>query len=101
MISEVKRLQSEPVALDRLQQTINVFATGLLMGQQTSMGQAATLGLWELTGGGWRNGVSYVERLRKVTPAQVQQAATKYLRNARFVVIGDPAKIDRKSFIAM
>ena len=101
MISEVKRLQSEPVPLGRLQQSINVFATGLLMGQQTSMGQAATLGLWELSGGGWRNGVSYVERLRKVTPAQVQQAATKYLRNARFVVIGDPARIERKSFITM
>ena len=101
MISEVKRLQTEPVPLNRLQQSINVFATGLLMGQQTSMGQAATLGLWEVSGGGWRNGVSYVERLRKVTPAQVQQAATKYLRNARFVVIGDPAKIERKSFITM
>ena len=99
MLSEVRRLQTEPVPLDRLQQSVNVFATGLLMGQQTNMGQASTLGLWELSGGGWENGVSYVDRLRKVTPAQVQQAAAKYLRNARFVVIGDPAKINRASFI--
>jgi zinc protease len=101
MLSEVRKLQQEPVPVDRLKQSINVFATGLLMSQQTNMGQAATLGLWEISGGGWENGVSYVERLRKVTPAQVQQAATKYMRNARFVVIGDPTKIDRKVFIAM
>jgi zinc protease len=99
MLSEVKRLQTEPVPLNRLQQSINVFATGLLMNQQTNMGQAAALGMWELVGGGWENGVSYVSRLRRVTPAQVQQAAAKYLRNARFVVIGDPAKINRASFI--
>ena len=98
MLSEVRRLQTEPIPLDRLRQSINVFATGLLMGQQTNMGQAAALGLWELSGGGWQHGVSYVDRLRKVTPAQVQEAATKYLRNARFVVIGDPAKINRRSF---
>jgi len=101
MLSEVRRLQQEPVALDRLRQSINVFATGLLMSQQTNMGQAAGLGLWEISGGGWENGVSYIDRLRNVTPAQLQQAATKYLRNARFVVIGDPAKIDRKVFTAM
>ena len=101
ILSEVKRIQREPVPVDRLKQSINVFATGLLMGQQTNMGQAAQLGMWELIGGGWRNGVSYVDRLRKVTPAQVQQAATKYLKNARYVVIGDPAKIDKKSFISM
>jgi len=101
MLSEVRRLQQEPVPLDRLRQSINVFATGLLMSQQTNMGQAAGLGLWEISGGGWENGVSYIDRLRNVTPAQLQQAATKYLRNARFVVIGDPAKIDRKVFTAM
>ena len=101
MIAEVRKLQQEPVPVDRLKQSINVFATGLLMSQQTNMGQAAALGLWELNGGGWHNSVSYVSRLRKVTPAQVQAAATKYLRNARFVVIGDPSKIDRKVFIVL
>ena len=101
ILSEVRRLQREPVPVDRLKQSINVFATNLLMMQQTNMGQAVQLGLWEFSGGGWRNAVGYVDRLRKVTPAEVQQAATKYLRNTRFVIIGDPAKIDRKSFIAM
>lgn len=95
MLNEIRRLQQEPVPVDRLKQSINVFATGLLMQQQTNMGQASALGLWEISGGGWENAGRYIDRLRAVTPQDVQRAATKYLKNARFVVIGDPAKIDR------
>jgi predicted Zn-dependent peptidase len=36
--------------------------------------------------------------MRAVTPADVQRVATKYLKNARFVVVGDPKKIDRALF---
>ena len=95
MLSEIRRLQQEPVPVDRLKQSINVFATGLLMQQQTNMGQASQLGLWEISGGGYFNAGRYIERLRAVTPQDVQRVAAKYLKNARFVVIGDPAKIDR------
>jgi len=95
MLNEIRRLQQEPVPVDRLKQSINVFATGLLMQQQTNMGQAAQLGLWEISGGGYQNAGRYIERLRAVTPQDVQRVATKYLRNARFVIIGDPSKIDR------
>lgn len=65
------------------------------------MGQAQLLGVWELTGGGWRNGLTFVDRMRAVTPAEIQSVAKKYLRNARFVVVGDPKKIDRGLFVSM
>jgi zinc protease len=98
ILTEVRRLQREPVSRDRLQETMNPYATDYWMSQETNMGQAQQLGLWELTGGGWRNALTYVDRMRAVTPADVQRVATRYLKNARFVVIGDPKKIDRALF---
>jgi predicted Zn-dependent peptidase len=98
ILTEVRRLQREPVSRDRLKETMNTYGTNYWMSQETNMGQAQQLGLWELTGGGWRNALTYVDRMRAVTPADVQRVATRYLRNARFVVIGDSAKIDRKLF---
>jgi zinc protease len=101
ILTEVRRLQREPIPRDRLQETLNDFVTGYWMGQETNMGQAQLLGMWELTGGGWRNGLTFVDRMRAVTPAEIQSAAKKYLRNARFVVIGDPKKIDRALFVSL
>ena len=76
-----------------LKETIGVFATGYFMGQQTNMGQANSLGLWELSGGGYRNAATYVNRLRSVKPADIQRAAKTYLKDFRFVVVGDPSKV--------
>jgi zinc protease len=101
ILSEVRRLQQEPVPLGLLRETISVFATQYWMSQQTNMGQASQLGLWELQGGGWENAVRYVDRLRAVTPADVQRVARAYIKNLRFAVVGDPAKINRALFISM
>lgn len=59
------------------------------------MGQAAALGLWELTGGGYQNYNKFISDYKNVTAADIQRVAKKYLQHARFVVIGDPKKITR------
>jgi zinc protease len=101
ILTEVRRLQREPIPRDRLQETLNDFVTGYWMSQETNMGQAQLLGVWELTGGGWRNGLTFVDRMRAVTPGEIQAVARKYLKNARFVVVGDPKKIDRALFVSL
>ena len=93
MLAEVKRLTEEPVPEQLLKESINVFATGYFMGQQSNMGQANSLALWELSGGGYRNAATYVNRLRSVKPADIQRAARTYLKDFRFVVIGDPSRV--------
>ena len=93
MLAETKRLANEPVPEQLLKETIGVFATGYFMGQQTNMGQANSLGLWELSGGGYRNAATYANRLRSVKPADIQRAAKTYLKDFRFVVVGDPSKV--------
>lgn len=100
MQTEVRRLQQEPVPAPRLGQTINVFLTTYLMSQQTNMGQAAELGLWEVAGGGWSNAAGYLGRIRAVSPADVQRVARTYLRGFTFAVIGDPAKVNRELVMA-
>ncbi|MBV9211285.1 MAG: hypothetical protein JOZ52_11675, partial [Acidobacteria bacterium] len=49
-------------------------------------------------GGGWRNSISMLERLRAVTPEDVQRVSQKYMRNLRFVVLGNPASVDKTIF---
>ena len=98
IVAEVRKLQQEPIPAARLGQSVNVFVTQLLMGQQTNMGQAAELGAWEIIGGGFANAGSYIQRLKSVTPQEVQRAAQAYIKNAKFAVVGDPAKIDPTLF---
>jgi zinc protease len=68
------------------------------MGQETNMAQVQELARYELLGGGWRNSLDFLEHLRTVSPQDVQRVAQKYMRNLRFVVIGDPKSIDRNIF---
>lgn len=94
MLNEVTRLQTESVSAKLLLESVGVFATNYLMGQQTNMGQAGSLATWELAGGGYQNAAGYVNRLRAVTPAQVQRIARTYLKDFRFALVGDPSKVD-------
>lgn len=95
IFSEVRRLQREPLPSTTLAESVSGFVTQFWLGQQTNMGQAAQLGAFELVGGGWENLYRFIDAVRRVTPADVQRVATKYMQDARFAVIGDPAKVDR------
>lgn len=98
IFAQVRRLQREPLPQSTLAENVNTFLTEFWIGQQTNMGQARQLGLFELLGGGWENLGRFVGAVRRVTPADVQRVATRYMQHARFAVIGDPAKIDRALF---
>ena len=64
------------------------------------MGQAAALGLWEVAGGGWQNYNRFIASYKRVTAADIQRVAKKYMQHGRFVVIGDPAKVTRSVLLA-
>jgi zinc protease len=98
MLAEVRRLQREPVSDERLQESRNDYVTAYWMRQETNLGQAEQLGTYELTGGGWRNAITLIDKVRAVTPADIQRVAARYFKNARFVVVGDPNKVDRALF---
>jgi zinc protease len=98
MLNEVTRLQREPIGPDDINSVVAQFLTTYYVGQETNAAQAAELAQYELIGGGWRNSLQFLEKLRAVTPAEVQRVAQKYLRNIRFVVLGNPTQIDKSVF---
>lgn len=99
MLDEIKRLQNQPLEQKDISAVVSQFLTGHYMQQETNAAQALNLAEYELIGGGWRNSLLFLEKLSAVTPAEVQRVAQKYMRNIRFVVLGNPQQIDKNVFI--
>lgn len=99
MLSEISRLQHEPVSAEDIQSVVAQYLTTYYLGQETNAAQAAELAQYELIGGGWRNSVDVLEKLTAVTPADIQRVSEKYMRNIRFVVLGNPRSIDTGVFM--
>jgi predicted Zn-dependent peptidase len=98
MLNEMARLQNQPVNREDITGAIAQFLTTYYIGQETNAAQAGSLAEYELIGGGWRNSLQFLEKLRTVTPVDVQRVSQKYMRNIRFVVLGNPAQIDKTVF---
>ena len=98
MLAEINRLQSEPVSADDIHGVIAQYLTTYYLGQETNAAQAGELAQYELIGGGWRNSIDFLEKLQAVTPADIQRVSQKYMRNIRFVVLGNPQSVDRVVF---
>jgi zinc protease len=98
MLDEIKRLQTQPIDQQDITGVVAQYLTKYYLSQETNAAQAANLAEYELIGGGWRRSFDMLSHLRAVSPADVQHAAQKYMRNIRFVVIGDPQRIDKSVF---
>ena len=99
MLDEVNNLRTDKINEGIIGSVSGHFLTLYYIDQQSNIAQAGELAKYELSGGGWRNAFGFLDKIREVTPAQVQSAAQKYMKNIRFVVIGDPSKIDKKIFL--
>lgn len=99
MLSEINKLKTIPLERTDILETGGFFLTTYYIKQETNAAQAAELASYELIGGGWRNSVNFLDRIRSVTPADVQRVSRIYFKNIRFVVIGNPAQIDRNIFV--
>jgi zinc protease len=98
MLDEIARLQRDPISSQEIQAVIAQYLTSYYLGQETNAAQAGDLAQYEILGGGWRNSVEVIERLKAVTPADVQRVAQKYMRNIRFVVLGNPQSVNSNVF---
>ncbi|HEY6804045.1 MAG TPA: pitrilysin family protein [Pyrinomonadaceae bacterium] len=99
MLNEIARLQQQPVRADEIQGVIAQYLTTYYLGQETNAAQAGELAQYELIGGGWRTSTDFLEKLSAVTSADVQRVAQKYMKNIRFVVLGDPKSVDTNVFV--
>ena len=99
MLDEIKKLREQPNDEADLAGMAGFFLTTHYLKQETNAAQVADLAQYELIGGGWRNSLAFLDRIRQVKPAEVQDAAKKYMKNVRFVVVGDPKRIDKTIFL--
>jgi predicted Zn-dependent peptidase len=98
MLNEIARLQNQPVSADEIHAVVAQYLTTYYLSQETNAAQAGELAQYELIGGGWRSSVDFLERLTAVTPADIQRVSQKYMRNIRFVVLGNPRSVDMVVF---
>lgn len=82
------------IAEDDLRDQVEMYLTRYWMGLQQNSSQASTLGQWWLIGGGWLEADAHADRLRALTPEDVQRAMRTYVRDLRWAVVGDAAAAD-------
>jgi zinc protease len=91
ILAEIKRLQSEPPSAQELKGIQNYIAGTFVLQNSSRAGIIAQLAFVDLHGlpADYLN--TYVSRVYAVTPAEVQQMASKYIQSdkATIVVVGD------------
>jgi predicted Zn-dependent peptidase len=98
MLGEIQKMQDERVDDSDISGVVGQYLTTYYLGQETNVAQATNLATYELIGGGWRNSLAFLDKIRAVTPADIQRVSRKYMRNLRFVVLGNPASVDKRIF---
>lgn len=86
-LDELKNGTVDPRGLERL---ILQFITQYFLDNESGAQQADFLARAELYYGDFRKADRFVDELRAITPADIQRAAVKYMRDVRFVFVGDP-----------
>jgi zinc protease len=99
MLREIEQMKAAPPEPDDFSGVPGFFLTTYYINQETNAAQVAELARYELIGGGWRNSLAFLDKVRQVTPADVQRVAQKYMKNLRFVVVGNPSAISRDVFL--
>jgi zinc protease len=95
MRDEIDELQNELVDPAGLRRLVLQFLTDYFLKNETNADQAAFLARAALYEGDYRAADRFVEELRQVRPEDVRRAAREYMRNFRFVYIGDPNKLSK------
>jgi len=73
--------------------------TSRYLREQTNESQANELGRAQLYTGSWRNAYGVIHGISTITPEQMNLAAQRYLKSFTIVIVGDPDKIDRKTYV--
>ncbi|MDH5610971.1 MAG: insulinase family protein [Gammaproteobacteria bacterium] len=94
-IETIKEVPPEQKEMDRV--IAQVLASSVYE-QDSSFYRAMQIGILETLGLGWRAKDEYIEKIKAVTPEQVQQVARKYLIDKRLsVAVLDPMTMEQKA----
>jgi zinc protease len=99
MLKEIESMKNDLMDADGFTGVPGYFLTTYYINQETNAAQVAELARYELIGGGWRNSLVFLDKIREVTAKDVQTVSQKYMKNIRFVVVGDPAAVSKEIFL--
>lgn len=99
MLFEIEKIRKYGVEEDEFTGLPGYFLTTYFIKQETNASQVGELARYELFGGGWRNSLTFIEKMLAVRPEDVKTVANKYMKNIRFVVIGNPSAVNRQIFV--
>ncbi len=89
---ELERLKNEPVSQKELAKVINNVEADFLRGLVSHYGMARLLTYYQLITGDWRNTMTSIEKMKAVTPEDIQRVAKKYFTHDNLSV----ATLERK-----
>lgn len=93
MLEQVQAMKSGEITEDGLERLVQQFIVTYFLDNETNADQANMLARAELYQGDFRRAGKFVDELRAVTPADIRNAARKYMVNVRWAYVGDPTRV--------
>jgi len=94
-IIDLQQGMLDPAGLRQLEEQ---FITEYFLDNETNAAQADFLARSELYEGSYKEADRFVDELKRVTPEDVQRVARKYMKGFRFAYVGDPSKLNARTF---
>jgi len=94
-IMDLQQGMLDPAGLRQLEEQ---FITEYFLDNETNAAQADFLARSELYEGSYKEADSFVDELKRVTPEDIQRVARKYMKGFRFAYVGDPSKLNARTF---
>jgi predicted Zn-dependent peptidase len=99
MVNELQKIKDELIPEKDLSNKIRQFLTFYYLGEETNQSQANSLAFYELAGIGYEERANFIKHVSKVSSADIQNVAQKYIKNLQFVLIGNPQKLDVNTYM--
>lgn len=81
LLTELKRLKTEPVTEQELARVRNQIIAEKTFERDSIFSQAMEMGLLETVGLGWKTSELYIDQLNRITPEQIQKTANRYFKD--------------------
>ena len=93
MLEQVQAMKNGEITENGLERLVQQFIVTYFLDNETNADQANMLARAELYQGDFRRAGKFVDELRAVTPADIRNAARKYMVNVRWAYVGDPSRV--------
>ncbi len=93
MREQMRKMWSGTPSQTEINYHVNLWITSLGLRRETNISQAEQMGRAQIITGWWRNAFTIIDRLREVTPYDIERCAQRYFQNVTLAVLGDTTKI--------